>query len=99
MSDSIYVLDRDLRFVMANKACADFNGIAKERLIGARLSDLFPRAEQTNFSELYLQVMREQVPADLVESFTYPDGRSAWYEVRAFPVQDGVLGISRDITG
>jgi PAS domain S-box-containing protein len=42
--------------------------------------------------------MEERVPAMIENEYTFQDGRKNWYEVNVYPVPDGILCISSDIS-
>jgi len=98
ISDGAYALDRQWRYVVVNEAAAQLVNTSKEDLLGARITDLFPGIEETVFFHTYRQVMKSQKPCTVVDEFTFRDGRKGWYEVRVYPVPEGILCISTDIT-
>ncbi|MFW6113546.1 MAG: PAS domain S-box protein, partial [Actinomycetota bacterium] len=98
ITDSVYVLDREWRHVIVNQAGADFTGIPKERLPGNKLTELFPGVEETPFFQTFERVMETKRKAVVEGEYIFEDGRSGWYEVRVYPVPEGILCISTDIT-
>jgi PAS domain S-box-containing protein len=98
ISDGVYVVDRDLRFVLVNDAGSDLLRMPKEKLLGKRISDLPQDVEETPFFKTLERVMETRKPDTVVSEYVYEDGWKGWYEVRMYPVPEGVLGIVRDIT-
>lgn len=98
ISDGVYVLDRELRFVLVNDAGADLLQISKEKLLGTRVSDLLPDVEETAFFKSFERVAETHKPDTVVSEYVFEDGRRGWYELRIYPVPEGVLGIVTDIT-
>jgi PAS domain S-box-containing protein len=98
IQDSVYVLDREWRHVVVNDAAARFAAIPRERLLGSTWPDLFPGIEHTDFFSVFRQVMETRIPDVVTDEYAFPDGRAGWYEVRVYPIPEGVLCISRDIT-
>ncbi len=98
ITDSVYVLDREFRFIMANDAAVRFNQIPRENLLGGRLTRLFPRIEDTAFFTVFKAVMESRIQDTVVDVYTFASGRKAWYEIDVYPVPEGILCISRDIT-
>jgi len=98
ITDSVYVLDRDWRHIMVNDAASDFVKIPKEKLLTNKLPDLFPGIKQTSFFKTFERVMKTRIPDIVVDEFTFEDGRKDWYEVHVYPVPEGILCISRNIT-
>jgi PAS domain S-box-containing protein len=97
-SDSVYVLDREWRHVVVNEAATRFVRMPKERLLGNKLTDLFPSIEETVFFKTFQRVMETRIPDSTIGEYTYPDGQKGWYEVHVDPTPEGILCISRDIT-
>ncbi|MFW5739255.1 MAG: PAS domain S-box protein [Myxococcota bacterium] len=98
LPDAVFILDRQWRHVLVNEAATSFTGNRRDVLLGARLTDLFPQVEETGFFACFKRVMRGGPPEVLVDAFPFADGRTGWYEIRTFPVPEGVLCISRDMT-
>jgi PAS domain S-box-containing protein len=96
--DSVYVLDREWRHVVVNDAAERFVQISKENLLGGKLTDLFPGVEGTEFFKVFQRVMETRKSDIVVNEYAFEDGRKGWYEVRVYPVREGILCISRDIT-
>ncbi len=98
ISDSVYVLDTEWRHLIVNEAAARFTGIPKERLLGNTLTDLFPGIENTSFFHKFEEVIETGKPGVVVDQFLFSDGRKGWFEVSVYPVPEGVLCLSRDVT-
>jgi PAS domain S-box-containing protein len=98
IDDSVYVLNHEFRHVLVNDAGARFTQIPKEELIGNKLTDLHPGIEKTDFFKTFQQVMETRKSGIVVQKYSHPDGRNRWYEVHVYPVSEGILCISSDIT-
>lgn len=98
ITDGVQITDNEFRYVIVNDALARFVQMPKEKLIGSKMTDLFPGIEETVFFETYMQVMETGEPAIASDEFTFPDGRKAWFEVLAYPYQEGLFVIVTDIT-
>ncbi|MFZ5515972.1 MAG: PAS domain S-box protein [Candidatus Zhuqueibacterota bacterium] len=98
IQDSVYVLDREWRHTLVNEAGVRFTHVPRERLLGNKLTDLFPGVENTPFFETFQRVMNDRRPEVVSTEFTFEDGRSGWYEIYVSPVPEGILCISRDIS-
>lgn len=105
--DRIYFKDLKSRFVRANKATAEFFGVADATLLTGR-------ADVDFFAEEHVRGALEDEQAILKtgnaivakeEKETWPDGRVSWASTTKAPWCDatgtivGTFGISRDITG
>jgi PAS domain S-box-containing protein len=98
ISDGVYVLNKDLRFVLVNDGGANLLRVPKEKLLGNKLTDLMQDAEETPFFETLERVMETRKPDTITAEYVFEDGRRGWYEARLYPVPEGVLGIVTDIT-
>ncbi len=98
ISDSVYVLDSEWRHVIVNDAATRFVRMPKEKLLGGKITELFPGVEKTEFFNIFQRVMESRETDIVVNEYTFEDGRKGWYEVSVYPVPQGILCISRDIT-
>ena len=98
ITDSVYVLDPEWRHVMVNRAASGFTRLPREQLIGGKLTELFPGVENTDFFKAFQNVMTNRTPETVVGEYSFGDGGKRWYEVFVYPVSQGILCISRDIT-
>ncbi len=98
ISDSVYVLDREWRHVIVNDAATDFVRIPKGKLIGGKLTELFPGVEETPFFKIFKKVMKTRKPDIVTNEYEFEGGRKNYYEVHVYPVPEGILCISRDVT-
>jgi PAS domain S-box-containing protein len=104
LSDSIHVVDRDLRFILSNQALRDMAagfGIEQDPT-GKTVFEYFPSLPARVRAE-YEQVLETGEPL-ATEEATVIGQRTAWTETRKIPIldQDGrvyrVITIMRDIT-
>ena len=98
ISDSVCVLDREWRHVIVNEAGSKFTHSPKDKLLGNKLTDLFPDVEKTPFFAAFKRVMETRKPETASGKYVFEDGREGWYEVHVYPVPEGILCISTDIT-
>ncbi len=98
ISDSVYVLDKNWKHIIVNDAAAKFTGFTKEQLLNSSLLDLFPGVEKTPFFKAFQKAMHKRVAQSVENEYNFPDGRKAYYEVNIYPVTEGILCISKDIT-
>ncbi len=98
ISDSVYVLDKNWKHVIVNDAAAKFTQISKDRLLNASLFDLFPGIENTRFFQAFKKAMQQRESMVVENEYHFPDGRKAWYQVNVYPVNEGILCISSDIS-
>ncbi len=94
-TDAVFVLDRDWRFAYLNPNAAAViaNG---GNLLGKNLWEEFPDAAGTEFWRQYHRVMDERVSVEFKEY--YPAPLDKWFEVHAYPTDEGLAAFFRDIT-
>ncbi|GAG68687.1 unnamed protein product, partial [marine sediment metagenome] len=98
ITDSVFVLNRDWEYILVNQKAADLVKMTIEQLLNNKITILFPGIEKTKFYRLYEQVMKEKKIERTIDEFVHPDGSKGYYEVSVYPVPEGILCISRDIT-
>ena len=98
ISDGVYVLDREWRYVLANDAGLRLVRMSKEKLLGNKLTDLFPGVEKSTFFKTYRRVMETRKPGTVTNEYVFENGRRGWFEARVYPVPEGILCIVMDIT-
>lgn len=96
--DSVYILDYGWKFLYLNSAVMNSIQIPKEELIGHKLMDLFPGIDDTPFFKDLKIVMETRKPKNIVNEDIFTNNRKAWVEINVYPVQEGIICISRDIT-
>lgn len=98
ISDGVYVLDREWRYVLANDAGLRLVRMSKEKLLGNKLTDLFPGVEKTGFFKTYKRVMETRKPGTVINEYVFENGKRGWFEARVYPVPEGILCIVMDVT-
>ena len=98
ISDSIYVIDSELKFVLVNDAGLQTMQVSREDLLGKKITDVFQGVEKTKFFKAFKQVMKTRKPDTVTDEYISRKGEKRQYEVRMYPVPEGVLGIVKDIT-
>jgi len=96
MSAAFFSLDRDWRFNYVNAEAERLLERRRQELVGSSLWSEFPDTLGTDWERSYRQVMEEGTPATF-EAY-YPPPLDAWYEVRAWPVPDGLSVYFLDVT-
>jgi putative nucleotidyltransferase with HDIG domain/PAS domain S-box-containing protein len=92
------VIGFDWRYRYVNGAAARHARRSREELLGAAMTDLYPGIDATAMFAVLRRSMAERCPAQLENEFTYPDGATAWFELRVEPVPEGLFVLSLDIT-
>ena len=98
ITDGIQLQDRELRYILVNDELARMAQMPKEKLLGSKMTDIFPGVEETLFYKTYNKVIETGEPAIASDEFVFEDGRRKWYEVHTYPAPEGILTIVTDIT-
>lgn len=98
MDEGFVLFDRDFKILEINDATPQLVGLSREELIGHNHWERFPGTKESELGSLYQRVLATQHKESCEFAYRYPDGRERWYEIRAFPVQDCLAVIFRDIT-
>lgn len=95
IGEGFMAVDRDWRVTYVNAEAVRMTGRDRESLIGQVTWDLFPEAVGSQYEEQIIRAVREKVGVDFVEYFPPLD---AWFEVRAYPSEEGLATYFRDVT-
>jgi PAS domain S-box-containing protein len=95
VSDGLLGVDRQWRCTFINGAGGRMLGWDGASLVGRNIWEEFPQARGGKFHQAYEQAMAEQRPTHLREYYPPWD---RWFEVRAYPSDDGVSIFFTDVT-
>lgn len=98
MLEGFQIIDRAFRYVYVNDAVLVHARNTRAALLGRRMNDVYPGIDQTPLYATLEHCMRERVPAELENAFTYPDGSVGWFDLRITPVSEGLAILSLDVT-
>jgi len=99
IDEGLTILDAAFRIVGVNHAALRMDGRPRADLIGRDHWQAYPGTEDSELGRLYKKAMRERVPVSLVHHYVWPDGRPAWFDMRAYPTDNGGIAIVfRDVT-
>lgn len=98
MGDGFVLLDREFRVLVINEEGMKLEQRTREDILGLTHWEAWPDTETTALGAAYKQVMADRQPMTLEHRYTWPDGRSTWIEVRAFPAAIGLALFYREIT-
>jgi len=98
MTEGYVLLDHAFRIAEINDEGLRMDGRSREAFIGMSHWDVWPGSEDGPQGRLYKRVMRDAVPGSTEVHYQWPDQRSAWIEIDAYPVPDGVAIFYRDIS-
>jgi PAS domain S-box-containing protein len=94
-TDAVFVLDREWRFSYLNRNAVAIIANGRD-LTGRNVWQEFPDAVGTEFWRKYHQVMDESVSVQFHEYYPHPLDK--WFEVHAYPTDEGIAVFFRDIT-
>ncbi|GHA83955.1 hypothetical protein GCM10007067_22640 [Lysobacter bugurensis] len=98
MDEGFTLFDRDFTILEVNPTALRLVGLTREQMVGQNHWELFPGTRDGVVGALYQRVLAEQRPLLLEHLYSFPDGREVWFELRAFPVGDGLAALYRDVT-
>ncbi|MFC4802001.1 EAL domain-containing protein [Neobacillus sp. GCM10023253] len=93
ISDAFYSLNNELKFEYINNVTEKLLQIKRENAIGQYIYNVLPHSDLHKFVTRYRKSLSEQVPVEFEEYFN-----NKWYEIRAFPSEEGLSVFFRDIT-
>ena len=95
VTDAFFALDGTWRFTYLNDRAKEMLDPSGRGLLGEVIWDVFPETAHTPFPTQFHNAMDEQQPVAF-ETFYNP--METWFEVRAYPAEDGLSVYLRDIT-
>ncbi|WP_420477015.1 putative bifunctional diguanylate cyclase/phosphodiesterase [Noviherbaspirillum sp. ST9] len=98
MDECFVLLDRDFHVVQINAGALRLEQRAASEVVGRTVWEGWPGIERTEIGRLYKHAMAERVRVKYGHTYTYPDGRTFWLEMNAFPYGDGLAIFYRDVT-
>jgi PAS domain S-box-containing protein len=99
ITDICYIIDNEWHYTHANQAASRATRLMEEELLGRDLHSLHPAIEETTQFKAYRQVMETGQPRRFTtEGPLLPGGLPGTYEVRVYPIPDGILCIASDIS-
>lgn len=96
MPAAYYHLDAQWRFTYVNARAAELLGAIGRPIIGEVVWELFPATVGTVFERSYRDAVAMSTPVSF--DAYYPPPLDGWYEVRAWPVEDGLAVYFLDVT-
>ncbi|VXB94068.1 putative Histidine kinase [Massilia sp. 9I] len=97
LQDGFLLMDRDFRVLQINAAGLAMEGRPASEIVGRIHWDAWPGSEQQEAGRLYQRVMRERVAASMPLAYEH-QGHQRWFSVHAYPYDEGVAVLYRDIT-
>jgi PAS domain S-box-containing protein len=95
ISDGFFTLDREWRFTFFNEYARNVWNRDPAELVGKVMWEEFPALVESPFAKAYHTAATERVSVCMTDQSSV-DGR--WYELRVFPIADGLAASFHDIT-
>jgi PAS domain S-box-containing protein len=95
ITDAFFAVDHESRLMYVNRHAQRLLDAAPDRLLGAKIWELYPALAGTEFEKVCRKAADERLPST-VTAF-YPD-HDRWYEVHAYPTSEGVAVYFQDVT-
>ena len=96
ITDGLLMLDHDWCFTYCSEHGARILGLRPEDLVGGRVWELFPHAEDSTFGEAYRRAVQSRQPVHC-DGF-YPEPLNMWLECHCYPTDEGLSVYFRDIS-
>lgn len=97
ITEGCQVVGFDWRYLYVNDAVTKQGQRSREEMLGRTMMECYPGIEQTPLFTALRQCLGDRQPRRLDTEFPFPDG-SRWFELRIFPVPQGMCVFSVDVT-
>jgi len=98
MLEGCQIIGSDWRYLYLNDVADKHNRRPKEELLGKVYMEMWPGIESTEVFAVIRRCMEDRVPQSMENEFTFPEGGKGWFELRIYPVPEGSVILSIDIT-
>lgn len=98
MIEGCQIIGYDWRYLYLNDMAVRDSRSTREALLGRTMMECYPNIEHTALFATLQRCMREQISAQMVNEFVYPDGSRGWFDLSIQPASDGVFILSSEIT-
>ena len=98
MDEAFVLMDSEFRLLEVNDEAVRLLRKERSELIGGKQWDLFPGTRESALGRLYRRVLDDGVPSSIEFPHGRVEGTQHWFEIRAFPAEEGIAVLFRDIT-
>ena len=92
------IIDAQWRYQYLNNAALVHAQRSRDEMLGRTMMEMYPGIEHSPMFEVLRECMTARTRATLEHEFTYSNGSTAWFELRAEPVPEGLFVLSLDIS-
>ncbi|WP_156885522.1 PAS domain-containing hybrid sensor histidine kinase/response regulator [Massilia niastensis] len=97
LKDGFVLMDHGFRVLQVNAAGIAIDGRPESEIVGRTHWELWPGSEHLEIGKVYERVMREREPAVVRNCYHHKD-RELWFDIHAYPDEEGIAVVYRDIT-
>jgi len=98
MDEAFVLFDPEFQLLEVNAETQRLTGMGVEQLLGRSHWELFPDTRDAPLGAMYRRVMAGGRPERIDHFHDFGDGRSMWFEVRAFSVEEGLAAFFHDVS-
>lgn len=92
------IIDFDWRYIYLNDIAARQGRHKIEEMLTRTMMELYPGVEDSALFAALRTCMQQRISIKVENQFAYPDGSTAWFDLRIEPVPEGIFILSIDIT-
>lgn len=98
MLEGLQVIGEDWRYRYINPAAAAQGRRAPGELLGRTMMECYPGIERSALFAVLQRCMAAHAPQRLLNEFTFPDGRTGWFDLSIQRIPEGLAVLSVDVT-
>jgi PAS domain S-box-containing protein len=98
MLEGCQILDKDWRYLYINDAAEKQSRRPKNEIIGMSYKEIWPEMESTEVFSAMKICMEKGIPQTLENEIVFTDKSKGWYDFSIYPVPEGIVILSIDIT-
>ncbi|MFN3445998.1 MAG: PAS domain-containing protein [Bacteroidia bacterium] len=97
MIEGVQMIDFDWKYIFVNPAVVKQSKKTADELLGKTMMECYPGIENTPLFEKLNNCMQNRCIEHFENAFTFPDGKSEYFELLIQPVPSGLFMLSLDI--
>jgi PAS domain S-box-containing protein len=98
MIEGCQIISFDWHYLYINDVAAEHGGLPKEDHLNRTIHECYPDFIKTAGFRTLERCMIERTNLRYENEFTYPDGKTVWFDMSIQPVPEGIFILSTDIT-
>ncbi len=98
MFEGCQIIGFDWRYLYLNEVAEKHNRRPNEELLGQKYMDMWPGIQSTQVFQVICSCMEGRQPQSMENEFQFPDGSLGWFELRIYPMPEGIVIFSNDIS-